>query len=122
MNNLLISAVPASTIIMILVQVAKRCGIRSQWSPVLAIFFGVTYTGAAYVVRMFPGTLGIYEALGTGITLGLTASGLYSGSKAMCTRAIPGVMNRATVRPSGTVVVPPDGVVQIGDGTGGQHG
>jgi hypothetical protein len=92
LNDLLISAVPASTIIMVLVQVAKKIGMRSEWSPVLAILLGVSYTGAAYVVRIVPGTRGVYEALGTGITLGLTASGLYSGSKAMFTRAIPRAM------------------------------
>lgn len=95
MNDLLVAAIPGSTVIMILVQVAKRCGMRSEWSPVLAIVLGVTYTSAAYVVKVVPGTRGVYEALGTGITLGLTASGLYSGSKAMFTRAIPRAMNRA---------------------------
>lgn len=59
-----------------LVEAIKRTGVPSNWSPLVALVFGVI---GAFV---FPAaTLGL--TMLSGVTIGLMASGLYSGGKAL---------------------------------------
>lgn len=96
-GTLLVSAVPAAMVIMILTQVVKRLGVAAKFAPLTAIILGILYTMLAYIVRLYPGLTGAWQALGAGLTLGLTASGLYSGSKALVGRSPMGTVGRATV-------------------------
>lgn len=104
MGGVLIAAVPASGMIMILVQVAKRLGLGSRFAPLLSITLGVAYTLIAHLVQLLPSLRGWYEAVGAGLTIGLSACGLYSGSKAMfgasTPRVRPGTWVRARVTPA----------------------
>lgn len=62
-------------VIIALVQVAKGLGLASKWAPVLAILLGVGLL--ALVELSLPVTI-----IG-GILAGLSASGLYSGTKSV---------------------------------------
>jgi len=55
-----------------LVEVAKRSGLATKWSPVLSIFLGIA---GAYLVGSYVSA----DTLLQGIIVGLSASGLYSG-------------------------------------------
>lgn len=67
--------------IIALVTLAKDLGIPSRLAPLLAVFLGVALTLfdalASGLVLNMPGLL---SAIGTGIVLGLSASGLYDGA------------------------------------------
>ncbi|MFD2671022.1 hypothetical protein [Marinicrinis sediminis] len=62
-------------VIVALVSVCKQLGLPVKWSPVVAIIVGVMF-GTLYVS---PGNA-LQGGL-TGLTMGLAASGLYSGTK-----------------------------------------
>jgi len=56
-----------------LVQVAKRVGLKARWCPILAVFFGVVFSSFI--------TAPSIPSLLQGIIFGLAAVGLYSGVK-----------------------------------------
>lgn len=70
MSPVVLSVIP---LIVALVQVAKSLGLASKWAPVLSILLGVGLL--ALVADTLPVTI-----IG-GILAGLSASGLYSGTK-----------------------------------------
>lgn len=72
MSPIVLSVIP---LIVALVQVAKTLGLASKWSPVLSILLGVGLL--ALVADTLPVMI-----IG-GILAGLSASGLYSGTKAV---------------------------------------
>ena len=59
-----------------LVQVAKNMGLPSKYAPLFAILFGVIGT----VGMAFPNIA--FDTIVYGFVIGLTACGLYSGTKA----------------------------------------
>lgn len=61
-------------IIMGIVEVFKRIGLPSKYSPLIAVALGI-------VISIFYLNLTIKEEILIGVILGLSASGLYSGSK-----------------------------------------
>lgn len=81
--ELLIAGLPASGVIVALVEGAKRAGLPTRWAPALALLLGLLCGLLAEVAAVAPRVHVWYEAVGAGIALGLSAAGLYSGSKAM---------------------------------------
>ncbi len=81
--ELLIAGLPASAVIVALVEGAKRAGLPGQWAPVLAVLLGLTCGLLAQLAAVAPRVHLWYEAAGAGIVLGLSAAGLYSGTKAL---------------------------------------
>ncbi len=80
--ELLIAGLPASGVIVALVEGAKRAGLSARWAPVLAVVLGLTCGLLAQLAVVAPRVDVWYEAAGAGIVLGLSAAGLYSGTKA----------------------------------------
>lgn len=80
MNEIIITLATVPAIIA-LVTLAKDLGVPSRLAPLLAVFLGVALTLfdalASGLVLDMPGLL---SAIGTGIILGLSASGLYDGA------------------------------------------
>ncbi len=81
--ELLIAGLPASGVIVALVEGAKRAGLPTRWAPTLAVLFGLVCGLLAQLAAVAPHVHLWYEAAGAGIVLGLSAAGLYSGSKAI---------------------------------------
>lgn len=81
--QLLIAGLPASGVIVALVEGAKRAGLPVRWAPVLAVMLGLTCGLLAHAAAVAPRVHIWYDAAGTGIALGLSAAGLYSGTKAL---------------------------------------
>jgi len=71
-----ISLAVITALVIGLVQVAKTTGLPTRWCPVLALVLGVVITT---VLSFFAGAS---DAVITGLIIGLTAVGLYSGTKA----------------------------------------
>lgn len=57
-----------------LTQIFKRAGLPAQYSPFVAIFFGI-------LIAFFYLDVTVKEAILVGVMLGLSASGFYSGTK-----------------------------------------
>jgi hypothetical protein len=81
--ELLIAGLPASGVIVALVEGAKRAGLPVRWAPVLAVTLGLACGLMAQLAAVAPRVHIWYEAAGAGIALGLSAAGLYSGTKAI---------------------------------------
>lgn len=62
-------------LILALVELCKRTGLPDKWSPVLSVVLGLL----AGVFLLDTGDL--YEGIVVGLALGLSATGLYSGTK-----------------------------------------
>lgn len=60
-----------------LVELLKQAGLPKKASPLVALAFGV----AGGVIYMFPGD--VKAGIFMGLVMGLSASGLYSGGKAL---------------------------------------
>lgn len=73
----LIFGIPALALVIGLTELAKRSGIPSRWCPLVSIFMGVSL--------MFVANANPYWGVSVveGLVLGLTASGLYSGTKSV---------------------------------------
>jgi len=71
----LIDDAVAMGLIIALVEVAKVLGLPTRFAPVLSLALGI---GAAFIWVL----TGWQDALVTGLLWGLTASGLYSGTRA----------------------------------------
>jgi hypothetical protein len=80
--DLLIAGLPASGVIVALVEGAKRLGLPTRWAPLVAVCLGLLCGILAQVAAVAPPVHIWYEAAGGGIVLGLSAGGLYSGAKA----------------------------------------
>jgi hypothetical protein len=81
--DLLIAGLPASGVIVALVEGAKRFGLPTRWAPTLAVSLGLLCGVLAQLAAVAPPVHIWYEAAGGGIVLGLSAGGLYSGAKAL---------------------------------------
>ncbi len=78
-----IAGLPASGVIVALVEGAKRLGLPARYAPLVAVALGLACGLVAYLVRVVPSLGGWAEAAGGGIVLGLVAAGLYSGTKSV---------------------------------------
>lgn len=81
--ELLIAGLPVSGVIVALVEGAKRAGLPTRWAPVLAVALGLACGLLAEVAAVAPRVHIWYQAAGVGIALGLSAAGLYSGTKTL---------------------------------------
>ena len=68
-----VALIPAT---MGLVDVAKRAGLPSKYAPILSLGIGIALGIATSLDNLQKGII-------TGIAIGLSASGLYSGTKAL---------------------------------------
>ena len=80
---LAIVALPATGVIVALVEGAKRLGVPARWAPLLAVVLGLAYGVLVHVAVVAPSAGGWLDTASGGIVLGLTAAGLYSGAKAV---------------------------------------
>lgn len=71
-----ISLAVITAVVIALVEVAKKVGLPSRWAPVLSIVLGVV--GLLSLTFFQPVTTVVF----TGLVVGLSACGLYSGVKA----------------------------------------
>lgn len=79
----LIGGISAVVIIIGLIEVVKTvCGLDSKLAPVLAIVLGLA---ASFGLAYYSDTVA-FEAVVTGLAIGLSAVGLYSGSKNVAER------------------------------------
>lgn len=83
MGGLVIAGVPAAIVIVMLVEVLKRAGLDRRFAPLAAILLGILTTVAVHLAIQWPALRIWWEVIGSGLLLGLTSSGLYSGGKAM---------------------------------------
>ena len=83
MQEWLIFGVPAVALIVVLVELAKRYGLDSRYAPLASIAFGVLFAVLGRLAEIHPGVAEWYEVVVIGLLAGLTASGLYSGQKAL---------------------------------------
>ncbi len=65
------------------VQVLKGFGVKGKWAPVAAICVGLLVFAGQQLAKMIPGFEPWYDVVMWGITAGLMASGLYSGSRSL---------------------------------------
>lgn len=79
----LIAGLPASGVIVALVEGAKRLGMPARWAPLVAVLLGLIGGVLAHLGTVAPGVRQWYEAVGGGVVVGLSAAGLYSGTKAV---------------------------------------
>jgi hypothetical protein len=93
---MLIAGIPASLVIVSLVQAAKTIGMHRRFSPLLSIALGIVLMLSVQVVQEVPWLRAWWEAIGAGVMLGLSACGLYSGAKAMITSHASGNRYRET--------------------------
>ncbi len=64
-----------------LVEVAKRAGMHSAWSPLLALLLGLMLSVGYQFVAVTSTRQEWFSAVIVGLGLGLAASGLYSAAK-----------------------------------------
>jgi len=69
-----------SAVIVGLVEIVKRVGMPSKFAGLLAVFLGIL---AVLSLSLSQGQIQWYESIRDGIILGLTAAGVYSGTKAI---------------------------------------
>ena len=75
------AGVLAIPLIIGLVEAAKRLGMDTVWATPLAVAFGLTISVGYEAARQVPGSETWLNAVLWGLALGLSASGLYSGTK-----------------------------------------
>lgn len=80
---LLVAGVPISLLIVGLVEAAKRAGLPSRYAGLAAIGIGVALFVAGVATQTWPEFTPWWEAIIAGVIAGLTASGIYSGMKAV---------------------------------------
>lgn len=75
------AGVLAVPLIIGLVEAAKRMGLEAVWATPLAIGCGLALAVGYEAARQTPGAEAWLNAILWGLALGLSASGLYSGTK-----------------------------------------
>lgn len=81
--DLVIAGLPATGVIVALVEGAKRAGLPTRYAPLLAMLLGIACGLLVHVVAMRPDAHAWYDAASGGLVLGLSAAGLYSGVRAV---------------------------------------
>ncbi len=103
MGDLIVAGIPASVVIVTLVEALKKAGLARKYAPLAAIACGIALMLAVQAARVAPGLRVWWEAIGSGLLLGLTACGMYSGAKSMIVRQ-GGGGGKYLELPSGDVV------------------
>lgn len=81
--DLVLFGVPAALVIVALVELAKSQGLSSRYAAPAALGLGIFFGIIAKMAAGNPEFAGWAEAVFVGILAGLSASGLYSGQKAV---------------------------------------
>lgn len=79
--DLVLYGLPIAAVIVGLVELAKRQGLEDRWAPVLAVCLGMVFATLGRLDDPAAGTWLQVELLG--LITGLSASGLYSGTRAV---------------------------------------
>lgn len=74
-GTLTIAGVGAVPLVLALVQLMKQVGLPSMYAPILSVITGVALVGLVNGAGV--------ESVMTGLVVGLSASGLWSGTKAL---------------------------------------
>jgi hypothetical protein len=82
--DLMLYSIPLATLIVALVELAKRQGLPDRYAPLLATGLGVLLMIVAKADQPVLGTW--FEVTLQGLAVGLTACGLYSGVRAVAER------------------------------------
>lgn len=83
--DLILYGVPAAGLIVALVELVKRTtGMDSRYAPIVSVAIGVVLSVAAKLDNPSAGTW--FQMILLGLLAGLSASGLYSGGKALAER------------------------------------
>ena len=82
MDSIQIAGIVAVPTIVGLVQVGKTAGLSSNWAALAALIIGVTLALGAFLSGQTGVGTDPYQAVLSGIALGLSASGLYSAGHA----------------------------------------
>jgi len=119
--------VPAAGVVIAVVQATKLAGLPSRYAALMSVGVGVGYVclvHAALLAEHDPHAGNWANAVAVGLSLGLAASGLYSGTKAV----IASRRKPRTARPPGThrraahagtpPPAPPPGLAAAGEGRG----
>ena len=80
-GNIVLYGLPAAGIILAIVQFVKNQGLADRWAPVLSLILGIALATIAKLDVPTVGTWVQMELLG--IMTGLSASGFYSGQRAI---------------------------------------
>lgn len=75
------AGVLAIPLIIGLVEAVKRVGLDAVWATPLAIALGLAISVGYVAAEQLPGSQAWLDAVMWGLALGLSASGLYSGTK-----------------------------------------
>jgi len=78
--------VRGSTIIVALVELAKRYGMAAKWAVLLAVGLGIALAVVAHLAQVQPQVAVWAQVVLGGLLLGLSASGLYSGGRAITSK------------------------------------
>ena len=78
-----LAGVAGLPLVMGLVEVAKRLGLSSRWAPALAVALGTGLCLGYRAALGLPTGDAWAQAALNGLTLGLAAAGLYSGTRAL---------------------------------------
>ncbi|MCS7295896.1 MAG: hypothetical protein NZ761_10930 [Dehalococcoidia bacterium] len=79
-------SVPMAVLVVGLVEVAKRAGLPSRYAALVAVLCGVILALLATLAEEAAGARPWVTGIVEGVTVGLVASGLYSGFKALTER------------------------------------
>lgn len=81
--ELVLAGLPMAGVIVALVELAKGQGLPSRYAAPVALGLGITFAIVAKLASSNPEFASWAEAILLGILAGLSASGLYSGQKAV---------------------------------------
>jgi 4-amino-4-deoxy-L-arabinose transferase-like glycosyltransferase len=81
--ELVIAGIPMAAVIVALVELMKAQGLPSRYAAPVAVGLGVLFAVCAKVAAGNPEFASWVEAILVGILAGLSASGLYSGTRAV---------------------------------------
>ncbi len=99
MDTTLIYGIAAVPAIVGMVQVFKDMGVPSNFAPALAVVFGII----AGLAELYGNHLAWIPAAVTGIALGLSAVGLYSGAKTVASNV--SISNKNTANSTSTTPI-----------------
>jgi len=80
---LLLAGVPAAVLVTGIVELLKAAGMPSRYAALAAVAAGVAVAVLAQVATVSDTARPWIEAVATGVMIGLSASGIYSGYKAL---------------------------------------
>lgn len=85
-TNVVLFGVPVGFIIVGLVQAAKTAGLADRWAPTAAVLLGLCAGGLLGLANNVATGPGWVTAIMTGLMAGLSAAGIYSGTRATLQR------------------------------------